>query len=150
MVYKHSDGFAMNVINPLLKKTTKLALTNNMWIGKVLYELWVLTIPEPLLITWYYPHCFIFKLYLKDPDHYLPPDNLQCRMTGNYCLYKLNTPMNMDVLEGHLMPNVSASLASILAITFIRTKSFPKISWKWCFVCIDEWYMSPDLASKEQ
>ena len=43
----------------------KFSLANRMWIGKVPWELQVLTFPEQLLIALLYPRVYVFKLYPK-------------------------------------------------------------------------------------
>ncbi|KAG2045158.1 hypothetical protein BDR03DRAFT_1004331 [Suillus americanus] len=54
----------------------KLALANNLWIGDVPHELAILTLPEQLLVSHYFPRCYIFKLYPKD-HHASNPNHLQ-------------------------------------------------------------------------
>ena len=41
------------------------ALANNMWIGDIPYELHILTLPESVLVAWYFPAAHIVKLFPK-------------------------------------------------------------------------------------
>ncbi|KAF9234215.1 hypothetical protein BU15DRAFT_79235 [Melanogaster broomeanus] len=49
------------------KKTTppRLSLANGLWIGRVPWQLAVLTFAEQLLVALLYPRVFVFKLFLK-------------------------------------------------------------------------------------
>lgn len=104
----------------------KYALANNLWIGSVPHELRILTISEQILIGRHHPHCYIFKLFPRDPDVHLPPNLLQSGMMGNVSLYEMNTEAIVEMLEGQLMPYEGSTLASVLAITFIGAKTIPK------------------------
>jgi hypothetical protein len=108
------------------EKLPKFSLANNMWIGPIPYELRILTIPEHLLIARHYPRCYIFKLYPKNADHDFHPEHLQRGIIGNVTLFETKTSAVVDMLEGKLMPQRSAVLASVLAITFVGTKKLPK------------------------
>ena len=55
----------------------KFSLANNLWIGRVPWELKKLTFPEQLLIAHIYPRVFVFKLYLKLATHGQQPATLQ-------------------------------------------------------------------------
>jgi hypothetical protein len=103
----------------------KLALANNLVIGEVPYKLKGLTVPEQLLIARHYPRCYIFKLYPREYDRQLPTDYLYNGMAGNASLFKLNTQEVVKMLKGQKMPSPVASLASILAITFIGKRQLP-------------------------
>jgi hypothetical protein len=103
----------------------KLALANNLWIGNVPHELAMLTLPEQLLVSRYFPRCYVFKLYPKD-HHTSNPDHLQRGMTGNVSLYNMNTDAIITMLEGQLLPHRAVSLASVIAVTYIGTKKLPK------------------------
>jgi len=47
-------------------------------------------------------------------------------MAGNVTLYEVNTSAVADMLEGKLLPQTVTTLCSVLAMTFIGTKSLPK------------------------
>jgi hypothetical protein len=78
-----------------------------------------LTIPEQLLIAHHYPWCYVFKLYPCNYDGRLPTDHLYNSMAGNASLFELNTQEVVKMLRGQNMHSSMASLASIIAITFI-------------------------------
>ncbi|KAG2028931.1 hypothetical protein BDR03DRAFT_936910 [Suillus americanus] len=103
----------------------KLALANNLWIGDVPHELAILTLPEQLLVSHYFPRCYIFKLYPKD-HHASNPNHLQRGMMGNVSLYNMNTDAVVMILEGQLLPHPAVSLASVIAVTYVGTKKLPK------------------------
>jgi hypothetical protein len=100
------------------------SLANSLWIGEIPNELGILTIPEQLLIARHYPRCYVFKLYPR--DGYLSTEQLQRGMRGNVSLYELNTKEVVEMLEGQMMPNPPASLASALVITFVGSMSLEK------------------------
>ncbi|KAG1792365.1 uncharacterized protein HD556DRAFT_1444624 [Suillus plorans] len=103
----------------------KFALANNMWIGPIPHELVVLTLPKELLLSRHFPRCYIFKLYPKDSRH-INPSHLQQGMAGNVTLYDMNTNDVMKMVEGQFLPQPVASLASVLAITYVGTRNLPK------------------------
>jgi len=102
----------------------KLALVNNLWIGKVPHELAILTLPEQLLISCYFPRCYVFKLYPK--DGHANPDHLQRGLMGNVSLYDMNMDAVARMLEGQLLPQPVMSLASVIAVTYVGMKKLPK------------------------
>lgn len=106
----------------------KFALANNLWIGDVPYQLGSLTIPEQLLIARHYPRCYIFKLFPRDVDVHISPDRLYTGMAGNATLFELNTQEVVEMLAGQRMPSPVASLASVIAITFVGSKKLP-VDW---------------------
>jgi hypothetical protein len=103
----------------------KFALANNMWIGPIPHELAVLTLPKELLISRHFPRCYIFKLYPKDSRH-VNPNHLQQGMAGNVTLYDMNINDVTKMVEGQFLPQPVASLASVLAITYVGTRHLPK------------------------
>lgn len=103
----------------------KFSLANNLFIGEIPYQLRGLTIPEQLLIARHYPRCYIFKLYPRDYDGRLPSNQMYNRMAGNASLFELNTQEIVKMLRGQKLPSPVASLASIVAMTFIGSKQLP-------------------------
>jgi len=103
----------------------KLALANNLWIGHVPHELAILTLPEQLLVSRYFPRSYVFKLYPKD-HHASNPDHLQRGMMGNVSLHNMNTDAVIMMVEGQLLPHPAVSLASVIAVTYVGTKKLPK------------------------
>ena len=103
----------------------KLLLANNLWIGEVPLELSCLTVPEQLLIARHYPRCYIFKLYPRDIDAHIAPDQLYTGMAGNATLFELNTQEVVEMLNGQRMPSPVRTLASVIAITFVSKRKLP-------------------------
>lgn len=58
-------GECMQDLKKSREAPPKFALANRMWIGKIPWELQVLTFPEQLLIALLYPRVYVFKLYPK-------------------------------------------------------------------------------------
>jgi hypothetical protein len=107
------------------KKLPRLALANNLWIGQVPCELTALTIPEQLMIARHYPRCYVFKLYPREAAH-VGVEQMQRGMKGNVSLFDVNTKEVVKMLEGQKMPNLTATLASVVVVTVIGTKTLPK------------------------
>ena len=103
----------------------KLSLANNLWVGEVPFELTGLSIPEQLLIARHYPRCYIFKLFPRDLDVHVPPDQLYAGMAGNASLFELNTQEVVEMLIGQRMPSPVRTLSSVIAITFVCGKKLP-------------------------
>ncbi len=102
-----------------------LTNTNGLWIGRRPSELTLLTIPEQMLITLVYPHCFIFKMH-PVTTHGQDPSTLQCGMVGNVTSYDMDTTEIIVMLEGCKMPRPTHILASVIAVTFIGRGCIPK------------------------
>ena len=103
----------------------KLSLANNLWIGDIPFELADLTIPEQLLIARHYPRCYIFKLFPRDMTSHFPLDQLYSGMAGNASLFELNTREIVEMLKGQRMPSPVQTLVSVIAITFVSSKTLP-------------------------
>ncbi|KAG1744833.1 hypothetical protein EDB19DRAFT_1906543 [Suillus lakei] len=70
-------------------KPPQYALANNLWIGRVPWQLQVLTFPEQLLIVLLYPQLFVFKLFPKKIGSVHDASTLQCGMHGNVSTYDM-------------------------------------------------------------
>jgi hypothetical protein len=97
-----------------------------MWIGPILHQLAVLTLPKELLILCHFARCYIFKLYPKDTRRGRDPSHLQHGMAKNATLYDMNTNDMVKMIEGQLLPQPINTLASILAITYIGKRGLLK------------------------
>lgn len=106
----------------------KFSLANNLWIGDVPSVLSALTIPEQLLIARHYPRCYVFKLFPRDYDAHIPPDQLFTAMAGNASLFEMNTQEVVEMVIGQRMPSAVVTLASVIAITFVGSARLP-INW---------------------
>lgn len=104
----------------------KFSLANNLWIGRIPWELKRLTFPEQLLIAHLYPRVFVFKLYPKSPGHGQGPATLQRGMRGNVSTYDLDVNAVTDMLEGKLMPRPLTILSSLISVTYIGVGKLPK------------------------
>ena len=103
----------------------KFSLANNLWIGRVPWELKKLTFPEQLLIAHLYPRVFVFKLYPK--SGYTPgPATLQRGMRGTVSTYDLNVDAVTAMLDGKLMPRPLTILSSLISVTYIDVGKLPK------------------------
>ncbi|GJE99317.1 hypothetical protein PsYK624_155710 [Phanerochaete sordida] len=103
-----------------------LSLANDMWIGRIPWELERLTLPEQQLIALLYPRVYVVKLYPKDKDFRPPENSLQRAMRGNVSTYALDQAGVASMVEGRLMPRPINILSSIIAITFIGRGKLPK------------------------
>jgi hypothetical protein len=93
----------------------RLALTNNMWISDIPFELAVLTLPERVLIARNFPAAHIVKLFpLKKGA---PSTN--CALRGNVSTYRLDMDEIADMVQGNIMPNPSQILASTIGVTLL-------------------------------
>lgn len=107
-----------------------MSLANNLWIGRIPWQLQVLTFAEQLLIAQIYPRVYTFKLFPKKIGGCRNHSNLQRGMQGNVSSYELNMDGIVAMLEGKLMPRLPTILASIVTVTFIGVGQLPK-KWLW-------------------
>ena len=121
-------GECMQELNKSRDVPPKLALANRMWVGKVPWELQVLTFPEQLLIAWLYPRVYVFKLFPKRQMATGGLSNLQRAMRGNVSTYQMNMDAIASMIEGKMMPRPPSILASLITITFVAAGKIPK-SW---------------------
>ena len=119
-------GECMQELNKAGEAPPKYSLANRMWIGKVPWELQVLTFPEQLLIALLYPRVYVFKLFPKRSTGASGLSNLQRAMRGNVSTYQLNTDAIASMVEGKLMPRPPAILASLISLTFVAVGEIPK------------------------
>ena len=119
-------GECLQELNKAGEAPPKYSLANRMWIGKVPWELQVLTFPEQLLIALLYPRVYVFKLFPKRSTGASGLSNLQRAMRGNVSTYQLNTDTVASMVEGKLMPRPPAILASLISLTFVAVGEIPK------------------------
>jgi hypothetical protein len=103
-----------------------LSLANNLWIGKVPWQLQVLTFSEQLLIARLYPRVYVFKLFPKNREGGFNADQLQRGMHGTVSTYDLDIDGIASMIEGRLMPQSPAVLASVISVTFMGLGELPK------------------------
>jgi len=81
----------------------RLALANDMWIGDILFELVVLTMPERILITKHSPAVYIVKMFPKCKGATALNDGLQ----GNVSIYHLDIAEIADMVTDNKCPDQS-------------------------------------------
>jgi hypothetical protein len=100
----------------------RLALANDMWIGNILFELVVLTMPERILITKHFPAVYIVKMFPKCKGATALNDGLQ----GNVSIYHLDIAEIADMVADNIMPRPIKILALIIGVTIMGPKNMPK------------------------
>ena len=108
------------------KLPLKFSLANNLWVGRIPWELKKLTFPKQLLIAHIYPRVFVFKLYPKSTGYSPAPANLQRGMRGSVSSYDLNVDAVTAMLGGKLMPRPLTVLSSLISVTYIGVGKLPK------------------------
>ncbi|PBK58621.1 hypothetical protein ARMSODRAFT_852135, partial [Armillaria solidipes] len=105
-----------------------LSLANNLWIGRIPWEVNVLSFAEQLLVSLLYTRVYVFKLFPKKFRGVwnAPTDGFQRSMCGNVSTYELDMTGIVSMLEGNLMPRPPAVLASVISVTFIGLGKLPK------------------------
>ncbi|KAJ7031925.1 hypothetical protein C8F04DRAFT_905170, partial [Mycena alexandri] len=101
------------------------ALANNLWIGRIPWQLRALTFPEQLLIALLYPRVYVFKLHPRCGGTQ-DPNTLQRGMRGTVSSYDLDCDGVVSMLAGDLMPRPPAVLASVISVTYIGLGQLPK------------------------
>ena len=101
------------------KKPPTYSLANNLWIGRIPWQLHILTFSEQLLIALLYPQVYVFKLYSKDIDFHPDGSTLQCGMWGNVSTYDLDVKGAASMIQGNLMPWPALILPLVILVTFI-------------------------------
>ncbi|KAG8935210.1 hypothetical protein FRC01_005466 [Tulasnella sp. 417] len=107
------------------------ALANNLWIGDVPFELAVLTWPEEILISLYFPTAFVYKLYPKSKR--FDPESLQMGYRGNVSTYPLDTSEIASFIGARTLPHKLELLASTIAVTFVGPRNCPERSMRGLF-----------------
>jgi hypothetical protein len=110
----------------MLDERLPLALANNMWIGRVPFELSVLTLPERLLIALYFPAAYVVKLYPKMRGaRSWDKETVNSGLKGNVATYKLNTAQIAGITSGNTMPPPPKILAATIGVTFVGAQNVP-------------------------
>ncbi|KAJ7431847.1 hypothetical protein B0H11DRAFT_1941243 [Mycena galericulata] len=110
----------------LLDELPPLALANGMWIGKIPFELAILTLPERLLIAMYFPAAYVVKLFPKTKGaQFWDRKAVNNGMKGNVSTYRLNTAQIAGIVSGHVMPPPPAILAATIGVTFVGAGNKP-------------------------
>ena len=107
-------------------KLPQYSLANSLWIGRIPWQLQVLTFLEQLLIAHLYPRVFVFKLFPKRQGGIRQASGLQNAMRGNVSTYDMSMDRITSMVKGDLMPRRPAILASLIMVTFIGLGELPK------------------------
>lgn len=102
------------------------SLANNLWVGKVPWQLAVLTVPERLLISPAYLHAYVYKLYPRSLNRRVDDSTYQRGIRGNVTTYALDTKAMADMVMGRLFPRPQTVLPSLISIVFIGRGKLPK------------------------
>ena len=107
-------------------KPPRYSLANNLWIGRIPWQLQLLTFPEQLLIAHLYPRVFVFKLFPKRQGGVRQASGLQNAIRGNVSTYDMSMDGITGMIQGNLMPRWPTILASLITVTFIGLGDLPK------------------------
>ena len=113
-----------------LRKDTDLApprsLANNLWVGKIPWQLSSLTLPEHILVAHASPRVYVYKLYPKSLNRHMDDTTYQQGMRGNVSTHALNVNAMADMVCGRMMPRPPSTLLSTISITIIGHGKLPK------------------------
>ena len=101
-------------------------MANHLWIGRIPWQLQVLTFPEQLLIALLHPPIYVFKLFPKDIQYRPDASTLQQGMRGTVSTYDLDIEGAASMVQGNLMCRPASILPSVLSIMFIGRGDLPK------------------------
>ncbi|KAJ3846723.1 hypothetical protein EV368DRAFT_88604 [Lentinula lateritia] len=105
-------------------KRPALSLANNMWIGKVPFELKILSLPEIILVSRFLASAYVVKLSPKKRStKWMPSDQLTSALRGNVASYYLKTEDVAPMVDEGYLPPQSSILAATIAVTFIGQKN---------------------------
>ncbi|KIK84219.1 hypothetical protein PAXRUDRAFT_152932 [Paxillus rubicundulus Ve08.2h10] len=108
-------------------KLPKFALANNMWIGNIPQELSILSLPERILVSLYYPAAYVVKLYPKRKGAiHWDPRSLNYGVHSNVSTYHLNTSDVAKMVDGQLLPPTPRILTATIGVTIIGPKNLPE------------------------
>jgi hypothetical protein len=106
-------------------KPPQLSLANNLWIGKIPWQILCLTFPEQMLVSLVFVRVYLFKLHTKNGNFQPDPAMLQTGLRGTVSTYPLETDRISDMLCGGMLPWPLRTLASVITIVFIGKGPVP-------------------------
>lgn len=107
-------------------KRPPLALSNNMWLGDVPFELRILTLCERILVSRFFSAAYIVKLYPKNRGaRGWPKEMLTSAVKGNVSSYFLNTEDIVGMIDPGYLPPRPTILAATIGVTFIGRDNIP-------------------------
>ncbi len=95
-----------------------LTLANNMWIGKVPFELSILSLAEHVLIAQHLPCTYLVKLYPK-AEQWLESDAVYLGLKGNISTHPLNTSHIAGLVSANVLLPQAQVLSTVIGITFV-------------------------------
>lgn len=109
-------------------KTPPLALANDMWIEGIPLPLRILTLPERILVAWYFPATYIVKLYPKKKGVQLwaSTSSLHSALRGNVSTYCVNTDQIVAMVSDSVIPPHLSILMATMGVTFVGPKNLPQ------------------------
>ncbi|THH11046.1 hypothetical protein EW146_g8175 [Bondarzewia mesenterica] len=113
-----------SLVSSSANKPPKYSLANNLWVGRVPWQLRCLTMPEQMLIALLYPRVFVYKLSTK--SRFSDPASQQQGMRGTVSTYEQDIKGIARMTEGRLMPRHPEILPSVMTVTFIGQGQLPK------------------------
>ena len=130
---KGKDTLGVQICGDCMKELRKTdnrppehSLANNLWVGKVPWQLAVLTVPEQLLIAHAHPRAYVYKLYPKTLGHRVDDSMYQRGIRGNVTTYALDMNGMADMVMGRMLPQPRSILLSLISIVFIGRGKLPK------------------------
>ena len=124
-VYSRDGQLYGYICNDCLMEMTKVklpagALANNMWIGDVPIELAILSLPERILISRYFPAAYIVKLHPRSRGHVSSgAPSFNSGLRGNVSTYQLNTSDISSMIQGDRLPHHPAVLSATIGISIV-------------------------------
>ena len=101
------------------------SLANNLWVGRVPWQLSSLTYPERLLVARAYPRVYTFKLHPKTLNARMDVSSFQRGMKGTVSTYALNRDAMADMVSGRIMPRPISVLPELISIVFFGRGKLP-------------------------
>jgi hypothetical protein len=114
--------------NDLRRKSDKpprLSLANNLWVGKIPWQLLTMTQAEQMLITTVFTRIYVYRLHTKNATYQPDPSMLQSALRGTVSTYPLDINAATSMVQGEFLPRRPKDLPSVIAITFIGTGKIP-------------------------
>ena len=107
-------------------KPPEKSLANNLWVGKIPWQLLALTVPECQLIARAHPSAYVYKLYSKTLSSRTVDGAFQRGIRGNVTTYALDVDGMVDMVMGRMLPRPPTVLPSLISITFFGRGKLPK------------------------
>ena len=106
-------------------KPPRLSLANNLWVGKIPWQLLTMTQPEQMLITPVFTRIYVYRLHTKNATYQPDPSLLQSALRGTVSTYPLDINAASSMVQGDFLPRCPKELPSVIAITFIGRGKIP-------------------------